>query len=59
MTFAAVAVAIVLPVVPPGRWFGFVVPPWTFFIFLSGATLAYLMLVEITKRLFYRFTQRQ
>jgi Mg2+-importing ATPase len=56
MTFAAVAVAIVLPVVPPGRWFGFVVPPWTFFIFLSGATLAYLLLVEITKRLFYRFT---
>jgi len=54
MTLAAVAVAIVLPVVPPGRWFGFVVPPWTFFIFLSGATLAYLLLVEITKRLFYR-----
>ncbi len=59
MTFAAVAVAVVLPLIPLGHWFGFVVPPPMFFVFLAGATLAYLMLVEITKSLFYRVTQRR
>jgi len=58
MTFAAVAVAIVLPLVPLGSWFGFVVPPPMFFVFLTGATLAYLVLVEITKVIFYRLTVR-
>jgi Mg2+-importing ATPase len=55
LTFAAVAVAIVLPVVPlVGAWFGFVTPPPLFFGFLIGATLAYLALVEVTKVAFYR-----
>src|SRR5208282_6853730 len=52
----AVSLAIVLPLVPWGRWFGFVAPPPLFFVFLVGATAAYLGLVEITKILFYRFT---
>jgi Mg2+-importing ATPase len=51
----AVALAIVLPLVPWGRWFGFVAPPPLFFVFLVGATLAYLGLVELTKVVFYRF----
>jgi Mg2+-importing ATPase len=51
----AVALAIVLPLVPWGRWFGFVAPPPLFFVFLVGATTAYLGLVEITKVVFYRF----
>jgi hypothetical protein len=33
---------------------GFVAPPPLFFVFLMGATLAYLAIVEITKRVFYR-----
>ena len=53
MTLAAVAVAVVLPLVPPGRWFGFVPPPPMFFVFVIGATLAYLALVEVTKAIFY------
>ena len=56
MALGTVAVAILLPLVPVGRWFGFVAPPPLFFLYLIGATLAYLALVEITKGVFYRFT---
>jgi Mg2+-importing ATPase len=40
-----------------GRWFSFVAPPPLFFVFLVGATAAYLGLVEITKGFFYRSTR--
>jgi len=50
-----IAVAIALPLLPVGRWLGFVAPPPLFFVFLVGATVAYLGLVEITKVLFYRY----
>ena len=56
MALGTVAVAVVLPFLPLGRWFGFVAPPPLFFVYLISATLAYLALVEITKRLFYHFT---
>ena len=49
-----IAVAIALPLLPVSRWLGFVAPPPLFFVFLIGATLAYLAIVEITKRIFYR-----
>jgi P-type Mg2+ transporter len=55
MALGAVAVAIALPLLPLGRWFGFVAPPPLFFAYLVGATAAYLGLVEVTKRIFYRF----
>ena len=55
INLGAVALAIILPLVPWGRWFGFVAPPPLFFVFLVGATTAYLGLVEITKVVFYRF----
>ena len=55
MALATVAVAIVLPLLPVGRWFGFVAPPPLFFVYLIGATAAYLALVEVTKSIFYRF----
>ena len=57
MALGSVAVAIALPLLPVGRWFGFVAPPPLFFVFLIGATAAYLALVEITKGFFYRFTR--
>ena len=56
MAFGSVAVAIVLPLLSAGRWFGFVAPPPLFFVFLISATAAYLVLVEITKSFFYRST---
>jgi len=56
MALGAVAVAVALPLLPLGRWFGFVAPPPLFFVFLIGATAAYLALVEIVKGFFYRLT---
>jgi Mg2+-importing ATPase len=56
MAFGSVAVAMVLPLLSAGRWFGLTPPPPLFFIFLVGATAAYLGLVEIIKGLFYRRT---
>ena len=56
MAFGSVAVAVVLPLLAVGQWFGFVAPPPLFFVYLIGATAAYLVLVEITKGFFYRRT---
>ncbi len=53
-TLGAVAVAVLLPTLPVGHWFGFVPPPPLFFVYLTAATLAYLGLVEIAKAVFYR-----
>jgi Mg2+-importing ATPase len=54
LALAAVAVAIALPLLPLGGWFGFVAPPKMFFVYLVGATAAYLMLVEFVKGIFYK-----
>jgi Mg2+-importing ATPase len=59
LNLGAVALAIGLPLIPLGRWFGFVPPPPLFFVFLAGTTLAYLGLVEVTKVLFYRALGRR
>jgi Mg2+-importing ATPase len=59
MNIAAIAIAIVLPFIPWGVWFGFVAPPASFFLFLVIATLAYLGLVELAKVVFYRFMSRR
>jgi P-type Mg2+ transporter len=59
MALGSVAVAIVLPLLSMGRWFGFVAPPPLFFVYLIGATAAYLVLVEITKGFFYRSAARR
>jgi Mg2+-importing ATPase len=54
MALGAVTVAIALPLLPVGAWFGFVAPPPLFFVYLIGATVVYLALVEIAKGVFYR-----
>lgn len=58
MTVGAVVLAVALPLLPVGHWFGFVPPPPLFFAYLVGATLAYLALVEVAKVLFYRAIAR-
>jgi Mg2+-importing ATPase len=55
MALGIVAFAVVLPLLSVGRWFGFVAPPPSFFVYLISVTAAYLALVEITKHFFYRF----
>jgi len=54
MALGAVVVAIALPFLPVGRWFGFVAPPPLFFAYLIGATASYLALVEVVKGFFFR-----
>jgi P-type Mg2+ transporter len=54
MALGSVAAAVVLPLLPVGRWFGFVAPPPLFFVYLIGATVGYLVLVEAAKHVFYR-----
>jgi P-type Mg2+ transporter len=58
MTIASVAAAILIPLLPAGRWFGFVAPPALFFVYLIGTTGTYLLLVEVIKGFFFRFTAR-
>lgn len=49
-----VALAILLPFTPLGRYLGFVPPPLFFFVILSGMVLMYLLMVEIVKQWFYK-----
>jgi Mg2+-importing ATPase len=51
---AIVAAAAVLPLTPVGAWFGFVAPPPAFYAAVAVMALAYLVLVEVVKRIFYR-----
>jgi len=55
-----VGVALVIPFIPEiGKLFGFEKPPLSFYIILAGLIVAYLMLVEIVKKWFYkRYTHR-
>jgi Mg2+-importing ATPase len=57
LTAAALGTAVlaaVLPFTPIGSYFGFVALPARFYAMLGALVLAYLVLVELTKRLYYR-----
>ncbi len=45
----------VLPFTPLGSYFGFVQPPAEFYVILAGMALAYLLIVELAKKGFYRW----
>jgi P-type Mg2+ transporter len=49
-----VALALVIPFTAVGRLLGFVVLPASFYLFLAGATVTYLLLVELAKRRLFR-----
>jgi Mg2+-importing ATPase len=49
----------VLPFTGLGKYFGFRAPPPEFFLILAALSIAYLGIVEVTKRIFYaHFTTR-
>jgi Mg2+-importing ATPase len=52
-SLAAVLVALVLPYTPLGRYFGFVAPPADFMMILAVLVIAYVLIVEMAKRVFY------
>ena len=53
-SLCALAVAVALPYSPLGRWLGFVAPPLALLGALGLVTLSYLVLIECTKRWFFR-----
>jgi Mg2+-importing ATPase len=55
LTLGAAVLGALLPLTPLGVFFGFVAPPVSFYLFLATAVVAYLTLVEMVKRLFFRF----
>ena len=52
-TFAVIAIGILLTVSPLAGDLGFTPLPWQFFAALAALTVAYLVLVEVTKKVFY------
>lgn len=55
LSLGVVATGLILPWTPVGAWFGLVHLPASFFLFLLLAVSAYLALVEVVKRAFYRY----
>jgi Mg2+-importing ATPase len=55
LTLGTALIGAVLPLTPLGAVFGFVAPPASFYGFLVAAVASYLVLVELVKRLFFRF----
>jgi Mg2+-importing ATPase len=53
-SFSVVGVALILPLTPLGGLFQFVEPPVTFFIILLGFIGAYILLVEMVKKWFFK-----
>lgn len=54
LSLGITAVGIMLSLTPMAALFGFVAPPRGFYLFLAATVIAYLALVEIAKRMFYR-----
>jgi len=54
-SLSVVALAVLLPLTPLGAYFGFVAPPWDFYLILLGMSLVYLVFVQAAKTLFYRW----
>jgi P-type Mg2+ transporter len=55
-SLAVVAIAVLLPFTPIGTYFGFVPPPAKFYFILGGMVLVYLLIVELAKQGFYRWS---
>jgi P-type Mg2+ transporter len=53
-TVAIVGIGLALPATRVGPLLGFTVPPPTYFLFLAAATVTYLALVEVVKRVVVR-----
>jgi Mg2+-importing ATPase len=55
-SLAVVVIAVLLPFTPVGLYFGFVPPPAKFYFILGGMLLIYLIMVELAKQAFYRWS---
>ncbi len=58
-SLSAVFLAVVLPLTPLGTYFGFVPPPFSFYVILTGLVFFYLFVAEGIKQwFFHRFTEK-
>jgi Mg2+-importing ATPase len=55
-SLATVAIAILLPFTSIGLHFGFVPPPAKFYFILGGMVISYLVIVQIAKQSFYKWS---
>jgi Mg2+-importing ATPase len=53
LSIGTVVVGLIITLSPLGSLFGFVTPPSGFFPFLIATVAAYLLLVEMVKRVYY------
>jgi Mg2+-importing ATPase len=58
LTLGAAVAGALLPLTPLAGFFGFVAPPAVFYLFLGAAVVIYLCVVELVKRLFFRYIAR-
>ena len=56
-SLAVVAIGAVLPFTPLGAYFGFVAPPARFYFILAAMVVIYLLIVELAKQGFYRWSR--
>jgi Mg2+-importing ATPase len=56
ISLTVVAIAVLLPFTAIGTYFGFVPPPAKFYFILGGMVLVYLLIVELAKQGFYRWS---
>lgn len=59
LTLGAAAIGAILPLTPLANFFGFVAPPASLYMFLAGSVVTYLVLVEATKKLLYRYAENK
>jgi Mg2+-importing ATPase len=57
-SLAVVGIAVSLPFTLIGTYFGFVPPPIRFYFLLGGMVLLYLIIVELAKQSFYRWSAK-
>jgi Mg2+-importing ATPase len=54
-----VTLAIALPLTPLGHYFGFVAPPWRFYLTMLAMVALYLVMVQLAKNAFFRWVSRK
>ena len=57
-SLVVVTIAVLLPFTPIGTHFGFVAPPAKFYFILGAMVLVYLIIVELAKQGFYRWSAK-
>ena len=55
-SLGVLAIAVLLPLTPAGSYVGLVALPWRYYAMLGVLVLVYLLIVELVKQCFYRWS---